>query len=429
MDILHINKFHYYRDGASNVYLRTAHLLEEHGHRPLFFSMNDFENTLPCDTGEYFLPYIDFSSRNISMAKKLQIAGRFLYSFEAKRKLSMMLDKYPVDIAHIHNIYHHFSPSILHVLKKRNIPMVMTLHDYKLFCASYSMLAGNRICEDCSERRYYNVIKRRCVKDSLVKSALSALEMYLHHNILNIYDNIDIFISPSIFLRNKLIEKGIKKEIIYLPNFIDVTMFDGFTSGADDNGQDKENSIVYFGRISEEKGLWTLMNTARIISRKKNMDIRFKLIGEGAFKKRLLEKVKTEGIGNVRFFDHMSGEVLYREVKKSMIVVLPSEWYENNPLTVIEAFTMSIPVIGSRIGGIPELVKDGVTGLTFEAGNSEDLAARIEYLMNNPDKIAEMGRNAKAYVKEELNSEKHYKKLMEIYGMAISKKQEKTRGK
>jgi len=114
-------------------------------------------------------------------------------------------------------------------------------------------------------------------------------------------------------------------------------------------------------------------------------------------------------------------------VKKSMIVVLPSEWYENNPLTVIEAFTMSIPVIGSRIGGIPELVKDGITGLTFEAGNSEDLASRIEYLMNNPDKITEMGRNAKAYVKEELNSEKHYKKLMEIYNMAINKNQ-KTAG-
>ncbi len=423
MKILHINKFHFYRDGASNVYLRTAQLLEEHGHKPLFFSMNDFENTLPCETGEYFLPYIDFSSKNISMTKKLQIAGRFLYSFEAKKKLAMLLDKYPVDIAHIHNIYHHFSPSILHVLKKRNIPMVMTLHDYKLFCASYSMLAGNRICEDCSEKRYYHVIKKRCVKHSFVKSALSALEMYLHHNILDIYDNIDIFISPSIFLRNKLIEKGIRKEIIYLPNFIDVMMFDGFTAGENNNGQEKENSIVYFGRISEEKGLWMLLDTAKIISRKKNMDIKFKIIGEGAFKKQLLDRVRMEAIDNVVFFDHMFGETLYREVKKSRIVILPSEWYENNPLTVIEAFTMSIPVIGSRIGGIPELVKDGVTGLTFEPGNPDDLASGIEYLMNNPDKIIEMGKNAKAYVKEELNSEKHYEQLMEIYNRAISKKQ------
>lgn len=418
LTVLHINKFHYMRGGSESVYFKTAHILERHGHRSIFFSMKHPEN-LPCETTNYFVPYIDFNYSS-GLVSQLKSAGRLLYSLDTKKHLFKLLDKYLVDIAHLHNIHHQISPSILYELKKRKIPVVMTLHDYKLVCASYSMLAGGKVCEECTGGKYFKVLKNRCVKNSLAKSVLSVLEMYLHHKILNIYNNVDIFISPSLFLKNKLEEMGFKKEIVYLPNFITIGECCGEPFFINKEKEvAKKNSIVYFGRLSKEKGLITLINAAKLLMQKeKGLDI--KIIGEGLLKEKLKEKVKVEEINNVRFLGYLEKEALYQEVHESIAAVLPSEWYENSPMSVLEAFLMGMPVIGARIGGIPELVKDNETGLTFEPGNSKDLASKIEYMVNNPVKTAEMGEKAEKYVRQELNAEKHYQKLMEIYKQAAS---------
>lgn len=421
MNILHINKFHYLRGGAEAVYFKTAELLEAHGHNSVFFSMHNPEN-LPCETSEFFMPCVDLIAKH-SIASQLKIAGRLLYSFEARKRISKLLDKYSVDIAHLHNIYHHISPSILYELKKKKIPVVMTLHDYKMACASYSMLLHGKPCEACCGGRYYNAIKNRCVKVSLHKSILSTLEMYLHHKIFDIYDNVDIFISPSRFLKDTLLRMGFKKEIIYLPNFIDIHKFRGFNAEAKNERVEKKKSIVYFGRLSLEKGLWTLLETAKRLSNKnKHINVEIKIIGDGPIREELQEKVKVEGINKVKLLGYMRGEALFQEVAKSMAAVLPSEWYENNPMSVIEAFAMGIPVIAARIGGIPELIKENETGLTFEPGNALDLSAKIEYLLNNPDKAAKIGRNARTFVEQELNPEKYYHGLMKIYKRAIGDK-------
>src|SRR3972149_4769527 len=362
MNILHINKFHYLRGGSEVVYFGTAKLLELHGHKSLFFSMQHPEN-LPCETSNYFMPYIDLVSSN-GMISQIKTAGRILYSLDAKKRLSKLLNKYQVDIAHLHNIHHQISPSILHELKKREIPVVMTLHDYKMACASYSMLANSKPCEACSEGRYLNALKNRCVKESMSKSALATLEMYLHHKVLDIYSYVDAFISPSLFLKNKLKEMGFKKEITHLPNFIDIKKFEQIR---EDKENKHKNTVVYFGRLSSEKGLWTLLEAAKMLKTK----VEVKIIGEGPIRKELEEKVKKEGISNVNFLGYMKGEYLYKEIVKSKAVVMPSEWYENNPMSVLEAFALGKPVVGANIGGIPELVKDGVTGFTFEPGNIE----------------------------------------------------------
>src|SRR4030066_2311129 len=255
INILHINKFHYLRGGSEAVYFGTANLLESHGHRSLFFSMHHPEN-LPCETGQYFMPYVDLNTNGNGLMGQLKAAGRILYSFDAKRRLSTLLEKHPVDIAHLHNIHHQISPSILHELKNRKIPVVMTLHDYKMVCTSYSMLVNGRVCEACYGGKYYEAIKKGGLKGSLVKSGLAALEMYLHHTILDIYNNVNVFISPSLFLKDKLAEMGFKKEVVHLPNFIDAGRFEKFISREDK----RENSVVYFGRLSQEKGLWTLID-------------------------------------------------------------------------------------------------------------------------------------------------------------------------
>lgn len=421
LTVLHINKFHYLRGGSETIYFETAKLLESHGHKSIFFSMRHPEN-IACYTSDYFVSYIDFNKIN-SLTGHIKAIGRVLYSLEAKKCVSRLLkDRHPVDIAHLHNIHHQISPSILHELRKRKIPIVMTLHDYKMVCASYNMLVHERPCEVCARGQFQKAIKHKCLKDSFVKSALSAIEMYLHHTVLDIYNNVDIFISPSIFLKDKLWEMGFRKEIVYLPNFIDIHKFDEFEAEADKDGRDKESSFVYFGRLTHGKGLVTLLEAAKLLShRNRNNKIQIKIIGDGLLREELEKKVEAEGISNVRFFGYMNGKALYQEIKKSMAAILPSEWYENSPMSVIEAFVFGKPVIGSRIAGIPELVRDNETGLTVEPGNPEDLSSKIEYLVNNPDKTAEMGENARRFVEQNLNAEKYYQKLMEVYKRAIQK--------
>lgn len=409
MNILHINNFHYMRGGSEAVYFETAELLESHGHKSIFFSTRH-PKTLPCKTGEYFVSYIDLNAKQ-SFVNQLKIAGRILYNFEARKRLSMLLDKYPVDIAHLHNIYHNISPSILRELKSRKIPVVMTLHDYKMVCAAYTLLFHGKPCEACSGRKFFMAVKNRCVKNSLIKSILSTIEMYLHHKVFDIYDKVDIFVSPSLFLKNKLLEMGFKKEIIHLPNFIDIHEFTGIKKTSGNKGK----SIVYFGRLSYEKGLWTLIETAK---RMLNKDVNIKIIGDGSIMKELQNKVNTEHINNVKFLGYIKGKGLFREIAYSIATIIPSEWYENNPVSVIESFALGIPVIGANIGGIPELVKDNETGLVFKPEDATDLCEKVKYMIDNPDKALRMGQNARRFVEQELNAERYYQKLMEIYSQA-----------
>src|SRR3972149_3383153 len=410
--VLHINKFHYLRGGSETVYFKTANFLESYGHKSFFFSMSHPDN-LPCETSGYFMPYLDMNADGKEgVAGQLTTAGRILFSFDAKKRLSRLLDEHHVDIAHLHNIHHQISPSILYELKKRKIPVVMTIHDYKMVCATYLMLADGKPCDACREGKYFQVIKKKCTKKSFAKSTLAALEMYLHHKILDIYNKVDVFISPSLFLKNKLKNMGFKKPIIHLPNFIDIEQLRTGRSGE----HVSENSVVYSGRLSPEKGLWTLINAAR----KVDTDIKIKVIGDGPLKGPLNEKVRADGIKNVRFLGYMTGEALYDEIKKSKAVVIPSEWYENNPASILESFALCTPVIGSRIGGIPELVNDYKTGLTFEPGDTEDLSKKIKMLLDDDLLAAEMGRMCHEFAKKELRPERHYNGLMDIYRQVIS---------
>lgn len=239
-----------------------------------------------------------------------------------------------------------------------------------------------------------------------MKSLLNTIEMYFHHNILNIYRNVDCYISPSQFLKNKVLEMGFTGKIQWIPNFIDLDLFPpGY--------EWEEDSIVYFGRISKEKGLLTLIQAAM------ESDLKLKIIGDGPIRKELQSIVKEKDIQNVFFLGFKSGDELRDEIKKSMTVIVPSEWYENNPMSVIEAFALGKPVIGARIGGIPELVIDNETGLTFESGSTPDLKDKINWLVAHPEEISRMGRNARKMAEQEFTSETHYERLMRLYNSVL----------
>jgi len=324
MKILLANKFFYLKGGSEYVFFEQAELLKRKGHKIIFFSMKHPKN-FSSKYGEYFINQVDYEKGG--MKNKISASFKLLYSFEAKRKIDELIRNEKPDIAHLHNIHHQISPSILHTLKKYNIPTVLTLHDYKMVCASYLMLANGEVCEACKNGRYYNCFLKKCVKNSRVKSLLNTIEMYLHHKILHIYDLVDVFISPSRFLKDKLREMGFKREIVYLPNFVNVDEFKP-------QYEAKEKSIVYFGRLSKEKGLFTL------ISAVKDLDVKLKIIGEGPVRESLELGVRSEGVGSVEFLGYKAGKDLKDEIRKSMFVVVPSECYENNPRSVIEAFAL-----------------------------------------------------------------------------------------
>lgn len=399
MKILLANKYFYLKGGAECVFLDSARLLSNKGHKILFFSMHHPKNIYSVYE-KYFVSNVDYEKGGIK--NKIDSSIKLLYSFEARRKAEELIKKEKPDIAHLHNIYHQISPSILHALKKFNIPVVVTLHDYKMVCASYHMLSNGRICEACRSGKYYNCFFKKCVKDSKIKSFLNTIEMYLHHKIFHIYDLVDVFISPSMFLKNKLEEMGFKGTIVYLPNFVNLEEYKPQYAG-------EENSIIYFGRLSKEKGLFTLLEAM------KGLNIKLKIIGEGPSKEDLKRRAFGAGSSNIEFLGYMAGEDLKDEIRKSMFVILPSEWYENNPRTIIEGFALGKPAISARIGGIPELVKDDETGLTFEPWNTDDLKRKISHLLENPSEILRMGKIARKIVCEEFNPERHYEKLMDIY--------------
>lgn len=406
MKILLVNKFFYPKGGAENSFFETAKLLERNGHKAVFFSMNHPEN-LPCAFEPYFVSNVDLNE-NGGFMNNLRTIGRIHYSFEAKKNIEKLIAVEKPDIAHLNNISHQISPSIIDSLRKSGIPIVMSLRDYKLTCPVYTLLRDGKLCEECSGGRFYKVLANRCTKGSVSKSAVNMTEMYLHHKLMHVYEKIDEFISPSRFLLEKTLEMGFKGSINHLPNFIPVSEY---TPSFSIEG----NSIVYLGRLSEEKGVATLIESVR------DLDVTLKIIGDGPLMPRLHEQIRARGQKNVVFLGFKTGKELKDEISSSLFTVIPSEWYENNPRSVLESFALGKPVIGARIGGIPELVKDGKTGLLFTPASSEDLKAKISALLQKKPAIISLGKNARQFVEEEFNPEIHYSGLMRIYEKARSK--------
>ncbi len=408
MKILLVNKYLYPKGGDAISTLATGALLKEQGHEVFFWGMAHPKNPNYATTS-YFIDNIDYGIEG-GFKEKIKAAGKLLYSVEAKNKFEALIHLKQPDIVHLNNFAHQISPSILHVLKKYKIPSVMTMRDYKMICPSYSLFSNNAPCERCAEGRYYQAINQRCHKNSLVASTLVAAEMTLHHHILDIYAQISLFISPSRFLKEKIQAMGFKKEVTHLPNFVKVKEHEP-SYDYDHKGK----QIVYFGRLSAEKGLSTLIKAV------KGLDVQLKIIGDGPQKPELENKIEKEGIKNIKLLGYRTGKDLHNEIKKSMFIALPSEWYENNPRSAIEAFALGKPVIGSRIGGIPELVIDKETGLLFTPGDSEDLAKKMQWLIANPGISQSMGKKARKFVEEKRNPESHYTALMQIYNQVITK--------
>lgn len=400
MRLLSINNYHYRRGGAEVVFLEHNRLMEEIGWDILTFAMKHPKN-LPSDFDEYFVDEIEFG-QTYGLLRKMRQAASLIYSFEARAKLRPLLAARRPDIAHVHNIYHHISPSFLPLLKQAGIPVVMTLHDLKIACPAYTMISQGEICERCRGGKIYNVALRRCVKNSLTLSSLVMVET-LVHRALDLYDrNVDRFIVPSRFYIDKLVEWGWPRErFVHIPNFVNVDEFR--PSHASGEG------FLYVGRLSPEKGLDILLRAGAAAGQPVS------LVGTGSEEPRLRSLAAETG-GDVRFLGYLTGEALHDAIRASRAVVLPSTWYENAPISLMEAYALGRPVIGTRIGGIPEMIRDEVTGLIVPPNDVTALAAAMTRLAAIPADSAEaMSRAARDFVENEFSADIYCSRVLALY--------------
>ncbi|MFA5860020.1 MAG: glycosyltransferase family 4 protein, partial [Elusimicrobiota bacterium] len=363
MKVLLINKFLYPKGGDAVVTLETGKLLEKNGDKVVYWGMQHELNPVYKHSGK-FVSNIDFNAGKLGVGRKIKAITDIWYSFEAKSKVEKVVVEEKPDIVHLNNFAHQISPSVIDIFKKYSIPVVMTMHDYKLVCPAYSMLSGGRPCEKCKDGKYFNCLLNKCTKGSMFKSLVNTAEMYLHHNIMHIYDYVKCYISPSRFMFDKVKEMGLQGRVEYLPNFIDLSEYE-IPAGA---GTLHEPLILYVGRLSSEKGVMTLVKAAI------KSGIRTELAGDGPLRKELEGVISNSRAGNVKLLGFLSRREVLDKIRQAAVTVMPSECYENNPRAVLESFALGTPVIGSRIGGIPELVVDNLTGWTYEPFNPDALA-------------------------------------------------------
>jgi glycosyltransferase involved in cell wall biosynthesis len=337
----------------------------------------------------------------------------FVRSKEAAASLKRLLEKSKPDVAHLHNIYHQITPSIIPVLGEAGVPVVMTLHDYKLICPNYSLFDGTAYCYRCRGKRFHRAATARCHDGSFAKSLLLSIEAYWQKR-TRVYDGVRFLLAPSRYIRDAFLAEGFSaKRVVYLPPFApeDEAAADSASAGALLDTLPKRY-IVYFGRLSPEKGLLTLLDAVGRVMRAPLV-----VCGDGPQRNALEERAR-ERATRVQFTGHLAKPVLRAVVERSAAVVLPSESPENAPYTVLEAMAMGVPVIVSSMGGLPELVGRG-GGVVFEAGDAAELAAKIYELWEDATLAGEIGRCGKRVATEQLTEKRHIDDLVSIYEKAV----------
>lgn len=387
MRILLSNKFYYRRGGDCIYMLNLEQLLREHGHEVAVFAM-DYPENLETPWRKYF-------PRNMS---KLMALTRPFGSHEVRAKFNKLLDDFKPEVVHVNNIHTQLSPIIAELAHKRGIKVVWTLHDYKLLCPRYDCLRGGKeVCERCFSGDKTPCKTYRCMKGSRLASWVGYREAVMWSR-ERLEACTDLFVCPSLFIAEKMAQGGFcKNKLKGLCNFIDIEK-----CRKDD--YIKEDYYCYVGRLSHEKGVSTLIKAAS------QLPYKLKIIGGGPLNDEFIAKSK-ELKGNVEFLGFCQWADIKDIVGKAKFTVIPSEWYENNPLSVIEAECLGTPVLGTRIGGIPELIDEGVNGITFKSGDADDLAEKIKAMYNAEFDYKDIADVAmKRY-----NAENYYNEIMKCY--------------
>lgn len=418
MKILQIHKYCSQKRGGGSVtaFFETVNLLKRKGHDVRVFSMKDRDNEEEFPS-ENFAEHFDFYEK-AGFLRKIRLAFRSVFNFEAKKSLENFLKDFQPEVAHIHNIYHYLTPSIFFTLKKHGIPMVLKLSDYKLICPGYKLFNKGKICQKCRGGKYYFCFLNRCLKNSFLVSFLAMIEAYVQAFLAS-YQKIDLFLAPSVFMKNKCMEFGIvKNRIVILRNTINEKNF------IFDKEKDflEEDYFLYYGRLSEEKGLEKLIEAILEIKKKQKLKgNKLVLVGSGPAEDSLKRKIRQLNLQKeVELWGFKKGEELQIIIRKSKFIVLPSIWFDNSPLVISEAQLLGKPVLISDLGGSKEMIIKGKTGEIFSFDKEGDFIEKLIYMLElSPEKRQSMGMMGRENILQLNNEEVYYQKLLAIYQRVI----------
>lgn len=410
MKILLINSCHYRRGGADVVYLNTLHLLDSRGHKVIAFSQQNLNNLFVYSSDFFVKP---FEVYKLSVLGKILNASRVIYSKEAARNLECLINEQEPDIAHIHLYKGVLTSSVLRVLRRKKIPIVITLHDFGLLCPRSVFLDGNKkLCEKCVSSSAINCILNKCNRGSYLYSTMTFLE----YSFTRLFFGADKFFDKLICVSRFNYEKhrrhtSLSDKLIQQYNFVpqNEMLKTPFKRG---------DYFIYFGRLTDGKGLDTLFNAFKIAKE----PVKLLVLGTGDIELYLRNRIYSEEINNIKMLGFKEGAELKNFVANSSFIIVPSEFYENNPMVIVEGFASGKPVIGSRLGGISELIKEGETGYTFEATNEIELATILDKAHRITDaEYEEMSNWTLQFANMHFSEESHYQNLLKIYNSLLEK--------
>ena len=343
-----------------------------------------------------------------SFFSKLKAFREVTYSHESKDWMHHQLKDYHPDIVHVHNFFPLLSPSIYDACIEAIIPVVQTLHNYRAICPGALLMRESKLCETCVTSTPFNALIHRCYKNSFFGSYAVAKMVNYHRNNNTWNNKVNRFIALTQFAKDKFIESGFPDSKIQIkPNFVVDTY-----NGNNDLNFDRRGAL-FVGRLSKEKGMATLLKAWTDIK------IPLRIAGSGPLEQQVSVTLNT----NVKALGSINKQAVIQEMSQAAFLVMPSEWYEGFPMVLVEAFSQGLPVVTSRLGGMAEIVEDGITGIHFEAGNAHDLAEKVQWMNDHPEECAQMGINARKVFEAKYTADRNYEILMDIYQQAIEDSQ------
>ena len=406
MRILHVNKFLYRRGGAEAYMEDLAGLQRDAGDEVAFFGM-DHPDNVHRRYEAHFPSHVELEPAPADWRGRVRGAGRMVWSTSAKAGIAAVLDDLRPDVVHLHNVYHQLSPSILRPLWRRGIPTVMTLHDYKLACPSYQLLSDGQICRDCvggsSPLRFRHAAQRRCKDGSLAASALLGFETFLHAA-LGAYRPVHRFICPSRFMAETMTAAGVApSRLRHVPHFADIA---GVAAKETPGGD-----VVFAGRLSAEKGVDTLIDAMPRLGPAAHLLV----AGEGPESEALRRRAAERAPGQVTFLGRLPRTDLHDLIRSSSVLAMPSRWFENQPMIILESLACGVPVVGTDLGGTGELITPGVDGDLVPANDPSALAAALAPFLADPARSAAMGRAGRQKVTDQFSPAVHLAAVARVY--------------
>jgi glycosyltransferase involved in cell wall biosynthesis len=392
--VLYANKYFFRKGGAETVIFDEMSFMRNSNVEVIEFAMDNPQN-VPSPYSSYFVSERDYHSQ--SLRTKIKSGATFIHSWEAVKKISDLIRAKKPDVLHCHNIYHQLTPSIITDAARLDVPVVLTLHDLKIVCPIHTRFRDGAICTACSRDRFWPVVRHRCAGHSLSRGLLLWAEAH-YHSFKQSYEHVSKVVVPSRFMRDSIAPWFEDAKIVHVPNGVDTSRIE---VGTADGG-----FALYCGRLSPEKGVETLLQAHA----EDNNAWRLVVAGTGPSAQHFRSRYPL-----AEFTGHLSGADLARRIGESSIVVVPSECEENCPLSIIEAMAYAKPVVASRVGGIPELVRHGETGLLFQPNDRRDLSTKIQTLMNDSDLRRRFGSLARKVAESDFSLISHGHTLLSVY--------------